>query len=149
LAAGPGLSIGAALALKETGRPVISVLGDGDFLQGAMALWTAAHYRIPALFIVSNNRSNFNDEVHQETIAKVRGRPPQNRWIGQRIDDPSVDIATLARAQGVTSEGPVVTVPALEAAISRGLESVRAGRPYLIDALVKPGYASPPLSRGE
>lgn len=42
LAAGPGLTIGATLALKDSGRPVISVLGDGDFLQGAMALWTAA-----------------------------------------------------------------------------------------------------------
>jgi thiamine pyrophosphate-dependent acetolactate synthase large subunit-like protein len=149
LAAGPGLTVGAALALKGSGRPVISVLGDGDFLQGAMALWTAAHYEIPALFIVSNNRSNFNDEIHQETVAKMRGRPKENRWIGQRIDSPNVDIAALARAQGVAGEGPVATVPALEAAIRRGLDSVSAGKPYVIDALVTPGYASPPLSRGE
>ena len=121
LAAGPGLTIGAALALKDSGRPVISVLGDGDFLQGAMALWTAAHYHLPALFIVSNNRSNFNDEIHQETVAKMRGRPTENKWIGQRIDDPAVDIAMLARSQGVAAEGPVTTVPALEEAIMRGL----------------------------
>ena len=60
LAAGPGITIGAALALKETGRPVISVIGDGDFMQGATALWTAAHYRLPALFNIPNNESNFN-----------------------------------------------------------------------------------------
>jgi thiamine pyrophosphate-dependent acetolactate synthase large subunit-like protein len=91
LAAGPGLTIGAALALKESGRPVISVLGDGDFLQGAMALWTAAHYQLPALFIVSNNRSNFNDEIHQETVAKMRGRPTENKWIGsESITLPSI-----------------------------------------------------------
>lgn len=85
-----------------------------------MALWTAAHYHLPALFIVSNNRSNFNDEIHQETVAKMRGRPRENKWIGQRIDDPAVDIAMLARSQGLAAEGPDTTVPALEEAIMRG-----------------------------
>ncbi|RYY69683.1 MAG: thiamine pyrophosphate-binding protein, partial [Comamonadaceae bacterium] len=107
LAAGPGLTIGAALALKDTDRTVVSVLGDGDYIQGVTALWTAAHYKIPALFIISNNRSNFNDEIHQEAVAKMRNRPVENRWIGQRIDDPAVDIAAMARAQGVEAEGPV------------------------------------------
>jgi len=149
LGAGPGITVGAALALKDSGRPVVSVLGDGDFLQAATALWTASHYGLPALFIVSNNRSNFNDEIHQETVAKVRGRAVENRWIGMRIDDPAVDLAALARSQGVDAEGPVKTVPDLERAIERGLKTVLAGKPYLIDAHVTPGYANKPLSRGE
>ncbi|QDM20788.1 thiamine pyrophosphate-binding protein [Tardiphaga sp. vice154] len=149
LAAGPGLTIGVALALKDQGRPVVAVLGDGDFMQGVSALWTAAHYGIPALFIVSNNRSNFNDELHQEAVAKMRGRPPENRWIGQRISEPVIDLAAMAKAQGVESEGPVKTAAELEAAIERGLAAVRAGRPYFIDAYVTPGYSNPPLSRGE
>jgi thiamine pyrophosphate-dependent acetolactate synthase large subunit-like protein len=151
LAAGPGLTVGVALAMrdKDPSRPVVSVLGDGDFMQGVTALWTAAHYSIPALFIVSNNRSNFNDEIHQEAVAKTRGRPPENRWIGQRISDPTVDLVAMARGQGVEAEGPVSDVASLEAAIRRGLDVVRSGKPYLIDAHVTPGYANPPLSRGE
>lgn len=149
LAAGPGLTVGAALALKDTDRTVVSVLGDGDFMQGATALWTAAHYGLAALFIVSNNRSNFNDEIHQEAVARVRGRPVENRWIGQRMTDPVVDLAGMARVQGVKSEGPVKTSADLEAAIRRGLEVVRSGESYLIDVHVTPGYSSPPLSRGE
>jgi thiamine pyrophosphate-dependent acetolactate synthase large subunit-like protein len=148
LAAGPGITVGASLALAGSDRIVVSVLGDGDFLQGVTALWTAARYQLPALFIVSNNRSNFNDEIHQEAVAKARNRPVENRWIGQRIDDPAPDLASLARAQGVEAEGPVRTVPELEQAIRRGLSAVSAGRPYLIDAHVTPGYSSPPLSRG-
>ena len=150
LAAGPGLTIGAALALKESGRPVVGVLGDGDFMQGNSALWTAARYGIPALFIISNNSSNFNDELHQEAVAKIRGRPTENRWIGQRIAGPDLDLSAIAKAQGVDGEGePVRTADELEAAIRRGLQAVREGRPYFIDAHVAPGYASPPLSRGE
>jgi thiamine pyrophosphate-dependent acetolactate synthase large subunit-like protein len=149
LAAGPGITVGVSLALKDSGRPVVSVLGDGDFMQGVSALWTAAHYSLPALYIVSNNRSNFNDELHQEAVAKTRSRPVENRWIGQRIDKPELDFAGLARAQGVEAEGPVKNVPDLEAAIQRGLKIVEQGRPYLIDAHVVPGYATPPLARGD
>src|SRR5437773_705126 len=39
--AGPGLIVGAALALKDIGRMVAGILGDGDFLMGVTALWTA------------------------------------------------------------------------------------------------------------
>ncbi len=149
LGAGPGLTVGAALALKDSGRIVVSIVGDGDFLQGVTALWTAAHYRLPALFIVANNRSNFNDEVHQQIVAQERGRPVENRWIGLRIDDPAVDFASLARGQGVEAEGPVENVPDLERALERGLAAVQSGKPYLIDArLVKPAAASQ-LARGE
>ena len=78
----------------------------------------------------------------------MRGRPTENKWIGQRIDNPPVDIATLARSQGVAAERRVTTVPALEEAIVRGLNILRSGQPYLIDVVVKPGYFTPPLCRG-
>jgi thiamine pyrophosphate-dependent acetolactate synthase large subunit-like protein len=54
---GPGISVGAALALKGSGRLPVAVCGDGDFLMGVTALWTAAHYKIPLLIVVANNRS--------------------------------------------------------------------------------------------
>ena len=136
LAAGPGITIGAALALKDSGRPVISVIGDGDFLQGATALWTAAHYRIPALFIIANNASNFNDEIHQNVMASLRDRPRDNRWIGQRLSDPELDMVKISEGQGVEAIGPVTSRDALRAAIKQGLAAVREGRPFLIDVRI-------------
>ena len=53
------------------------------------AIWTAVHYRVPVLIIVGNNASFFNDELHQERVARERGRPVERRWIGQRIDRPA------------------------------------------------------------
>src|SRR5207248_6630170 len=44
---GPGMAVGAALALRDSGRLPVAVLGDGDFLMGCTAIWTAVHYRIP------------------------------------------------------------------------------------------------------
>jgi len=138
---GPGISVGAALALKGSGRLPVAICGDGDYLMGVTALWTAAHYRIPLLMVIANNRSFFNDELHQERVAQMRGRPAQNRWIGQRIDDPRVDLVAMARAQGFDSEEPVSTVEALAKALRRGAEVVAKGGRYFIDSVVTPGYA--------
>ena len=84
-----------------------ALMGDGDFLMGNTAVWTAAHYGIPCLMVVCNNRSFYNDERHQGRMAEQRGRPVENRWIGQRIDDPDIDIAGMARMQGAVGIGPV------------------------------------------
>ncbi len=138
---GPGHTVGTALALMDSGRLAIGVLGDGDYLMGVSALWTASHMEIPTLIVVANNRSYFNDEAHQERVAKERGRPPENRWIGQRIDQPAVDLVAMARAQGFDSEDSVSTANDLAAALTRGCKVVRGGGRYFIDARVLPGYA--------
>ncbi len=54
-------------------------------------------HRIPLLILINNNRSYFNDELHQETVAQTRGREPKNRWIGQRLADPEPSIAKTCR----------------------------------------------------
>ena len=138
--AGPGLTIGAALALQGSGRIPVGIVGDGDFLMANTAVWTAAHYRLPALFIVCNNRSFYNDEVHQERMAKERGRPVENKWIGQKMIDPEIDIAAMARAQGAEGIGPLTKVGDVAPAIERGLELARSGKVAVIDARVLPGY---------
>jgi thiamine pyrophosphate-dependent acetolactate synthase large subunit-like protein len=148
LASGPGTSVGAALALKGTGRLPVSVLGDGDFMQGNTALWTAAKYRIPMLVIISNNRSNFNDELHQETVAKDRDRPVENRWIGMRISEPDIDLARVAKSLGFEAQGPIEKMGDLLPAIEKGLKGVEAGECHFIDVHVSTGYAVPPLMRG-
>jgi thiamine pyrophosphate-dependent acetolactate synthase large subunit-like protein len=138
--AGPGLTVGAALALKGSGRMVVGIMGDGDFLMGNTALWTATHYRLPCLFLVANNRSFYNDELHQERVAKERGRPVENKWIGQRIDEPDIDIAMMARAQGAVGIGPVRELAELRSAIEEGLNQVKNGAVCVVDVRVLPGY---------
>ena len=138
--AGPGITVGAALALKDTGRIAVGIIGDGDFLMGVTALWTATHYRIPCLLLVANNRSFYNDEMHQERVARERGRPVENRWIGQRIDQPDIDLAMMARAQGAVGIGPVTKLDELRSAMEKAIEAVRGGAVCVIDVRVVPGY---------
>jgi len=137
---GPGIAVGAALALRGSGRLPIAICGDGDFLMGATALWTATHYRIPVLFVVANNQSFFNDEVHQERVARMRDRPVDNKWIGMRMTDPEIDLAGIARAQGATGIGPVKSMDQLAAAFKEAVAAVDAGGVAVVDVRVITGY---------
>jgi thiamine pyrophosphate-dependent acetolactate synthase large subunit-like protein len=134
----PSMAVGAALAMQGLGRPTVAILGDGDFLMGGHALWTAARHRIPLLVLINNNRSYFNDELHQETVARRRNRPVENRWIGQRISDPDVNLAQFAEAQGAVGIGPITSVADLGPAIARGAEILKNGGVCLIDVHVEP-----------
>jgi thiamine pyrophosphate-dependent acetolactate synthase large subunit-like protein len=139
IGSGPGISVGVALALQEQGRYAVTVLGDGDFVMGANAIWTAVRHRIPLLILINNNRSYFNDELHQETVANTRGREPANRWIGQRIADPEPDLAKLAEAQGAVGIGPVRDAAGVKAAIAKGVDILKSGGVCLIDFHITPG----------
>ena len=139
---GPGISVGAALALKGSGRLAVAICGDGDFMMGCSALWTATHYNIPLLIVVANNRSFFNDELHQERVARVRNRPIENRWVGQRISEPEIDLAGIARAQGAQGFGPVTKATNLGAAFAKAIAAVEAGAVAVVDVRVEPGYAA-------
>jgi len=139
---GPGISVGAALALKGSGRLPVAICGDGDFMMGCTAIWTAAHYKIPLLFVIANNRSFFNDELHQERVARVRSRPVENRWVGQRISEPDIDIAGIARAQGALGFGPVKEIADLDAVFAEAIAAVEGGAVAVVDVRVQPGYTA-------
>jgi thiamine pyrophosphate-dependent acetolactate synthase large subunit-like protein len=139
---GPGVSVGAALALKGSGRLPIAICGDGDFFMGATAIWTAVHYRIPLLVVVCNNRSFFNDELHQERVARIRNRPVENRWIGQRISDPDIDCAALGRAQGAVGFDPVTSSRDLVPTFEKAIAAVERGQVAVVDVRVEPGYSA-------
>jgi len=133
---GPGIAVGAALALRGSGRIPVAILGDGDFLMGVTALWTAVRYGIPLLIIVANNRSFGNTMAHQERVAKERNRPVENKWIGNIIDGPPVDLSAMARAQGFEAEGPIEDSADLAPALTRAFEAIEKGGCYLIDVVM-------------
>lgn len=97
---GLGCALGVKLAWPD--RPVVGLLGDGAALYGIQGLWTAAHYRIPVTFVVSNN--------HEYRILQVCGKVLQMPAVaagespGLRIGEPAIDFPALARSLGVAAE---------------------------------------------
>jgi thiamine pyrophosphate-dependent acetolactate synthase large subunit-like protein len=136
LGSGPGMAVGAALGLSGGDRLAVAVLGDGDFLMGSSAIWTAVHYGLRLLIVVANNRSFFNDEVHQGQVARARERPVENSWLGQHIREPDPDLAALARSLGAVGYGPVQDEAALSEVLAQAVETARAGAVVVVDVRV-------------
>ena len=116
----------------------MAVLGDGDFLMGGTAVWTAAHYRLALLIVVANNSFFYNDVVHAERIAGQRRRPAGNSWIGQAISDPDPDLPAFARSLGFHAADQVRDRSALPAALAAAAGAARSGRCVLVDVRVRP-----------
>lgn len=147
IASGAGQVVGTALALGASDSNLIPVgiIGDGDFLMGSSALWTAARYSLPLLLIVANNGSYYNDEVHQERIANHRGRLVENKWIGMQLQEPQPDLHKIAAGLGCTvvRSERVQAKEDLLAALADALREVESGKPVVLDVKVLPeGYAS-------
>ncbi len=131
-------ALGAALANKGKGRLSVAIQGDGDFMFVPSTLWTAAHHRIPLLYVMHNNRAYHQEYMYLQAMAGRRGRGAQNAHIGTTLIDPNVDYATVARGMGIFGEGPVTDPKDLAAAFKRALAVVRRGEPALVDVVTDP-----------
>ncbi len=130
---GPGAAVGAALATHEQGKFPVVILGDGDMVMAAGALWTAVHYRIPMLAIIDNNRSFMNDEEHQRKMARHRERPLENAWIGTAMFHPEVDFATVSRGFGAWAKGPIESAKDFAPALREAIAEVDRGGVAVLD----------------
>jgi thiamine pyrophosphate-dependent acetolactate synthase large subunit-like protein len=73
-------------------------------------------------------------------MARDRGRPEENKWIGQHIAKPDVDIAGMARMMGAEGIGPVDKVQDVLPAIEKALKLARENKMVVVDCRVLPGY---------
>ena len=125
---GIGAAAGAKLALPD--RQVICSIGDGSVMYSAAGFWTLARYEIPVLTVVSNNR---NYQTVRRAYHRYAGRmADENRYTGMYLGDPDISFAELAKSQGVAGE-KVNESSELEAALRRGIDATREGRPYVVD----------------
>ncbi len=134
----PGASLGAAVANQAHGRLTVAIGGDGDLMFTPSFLWTAAHEKIPILYIVHNNRAYHQETMWIQVIAGERQRGIDRAHIGTGIDRPVIDYARLAQSMGVHGEGPITEPSALGPALRRALTVVEQGAPALVDVVAQP-----------
>jgi benzoylformate decarboxylase len=90
-------AIGVKLALPE--RPVVALIGDGSAMYTCQALWTAAHDRIPVVFVIFNNSSY---RILKQRLFAQRGHAAQvDTYVGMELVDPAIDFVALARSLGI------------------------------------------------
>jgi benzoylformate decarboxylase len=96
---GWGLPATVGVKLAKPGRPVLGIIGDGSTLYANQALWTAAHYQIPVVWLICNNAQYMilKRRLHAYGGAAAKAE----KYIGLDLMDPEVDFLALARAMGV------------------------------------------------
>jgi acetolactate synthase-1/2/3 large subunit len=131
----PGATVGAALAHRKHGRLAVAIGGDGDLMFAPGALWTAAHHKIPLLYVVHNNRAYHQEVMFVQMMANKRNRGIDRAHIGNAITDPNVDFAKFANGLGVYAEGPITDPKDLAPALKRAIAVVKRGEPALVDVI--------------
>ena len=125
-------AMGAKLAAPD--KPVVCLLGDGDFLMTMQELSTMAQYDIPIVVVLANNRCWMAIEDLQ------RGVLGDDHAFGNRFEREgaaySPDFAALARDFGISSE-TISARGSVKDAVTRALAS---GKPALIEVDVYDTY---------
>ena len=125
-------ALGVKLALPQ--RPVVALVGDGSAMYTCQALWTAAHDRIAAVFVIFNNSSY---RILKQRLVAQRGLAAQaDRFVGMELTDPAIDYVGLARSLGVAAER-ATSVHDVTDLVTKGLKS---HAPLLIDVPVDRNY---------
>ncbi|MFD2013920.1 thiamine pyrophosphate-dependent enzyme [Acinetobacter vivianii] len=89
---GFGMPAAVGIQLAHTQRRVVAIIGDGSANYSITALWTAAQYKIPVIFIVLKNGTYgalrwFADVLRAENVPGM--------------DVPDIDFTQIAQGYGV------------------------------------------------
>jgi benzoylformate decarboxylase len=128
---GWGLPATIGVKLAKPDRPVLGIIGDGSTLYVNQALWTAAHYRIPVVWLICNNAQYM---ILKRRLHAYGGSAAKaETYIGLDMMDPEVDFLALARAMGVHGVRADTTD-----AVSKALgEAMSRHGPTLIDVPIE------------
>ena len=129
---GQGIAGAIGAQVAHPGRPVLAITGDGSAMYSIQALWTAAHHRLPIVFVILSNRE-YRVLKHNLDIYRHRFDARSNRpYPHMDLVDPVLGFVEMARGMGV--DGLQVTEPEqVGPAIRKGLA---AGAPFLVDLVV-------------
>lgn len=134
---GAPAAVGAALANRRHGRLSVNIQCDGDLNYAPAVLWTAAHHRIPLLTVMHNNRAYHQERMFVVDMAARANRDVGRAGIGNDLNDPNIDYASLAKAYGVYGTGPITNPSDLGPALKRAIEVVKRGEPALVDVVTQ------------
>ncbi len=129
---GAPAAVGAALANKKHGRLSLNIQCDGDLNYAPGVLWTATHHQIPLLNIMHNNRAYHQELMYVQDMANRAQRGVERAHIGTEITNPNIDYATMAKAYGMWSIGPISDPKELSGALKKAIDVVeeRRGPPW-------------------
>lgn len=126
------VALGAALG---SGQRVLALESDGSMLYTAQALWTMAREQLDVTIIALSNRSYAILNMERQRVGATGEGAASQQLLD--LDNPTLDLAGLARSFGVAAE-TVTSADELVAALRR---SYATPGPTLIEAMLPKGLS--------
>jgi benzoylformate decarboxylase len=129
---GVGLPGAIGLKLAHPDKTLIGFSGDGGSMYTIQALWTAAHHKIGAKFVICNNHSYELLKLNIQQYWRERQLPEREFPASFDLYNPDIRFDELARAMGVQAvrvETPEQIGPAIRQALADD-------EPFLIDLVI-------------
>ena len=126
---GWGIAAAVGVQLAKPGRPVVAISGDGSAMYSPQALGTAAHLKLPILFLIFNNQGY---RILKERLLAFHGN---DQYIGMNLREPSIDFTGLATSFGMRAEKITDSVQ-FEATFN---DAVTSDTPCLLEIMLQPG----------
>ncbi len=129
-----GVGIPGAIGLKLANptKTVVGFTGDGGSMYTIQALWTAAHHRLGAKFVICNNHSYKLLKLNVQQYWRDL-RLPERDFPGPfDIRDPDIGFVDLARGMGV----PAVRVETLDQVGPAVQQMLADDGPFLVDLVI-------------
>jgi len=130
---GLGWGVPAAMGIKlvRKERPVVALVGDGSLIFGLQSLWTAAHYQLPIIILVCNNRGYL---AIKAALMGYKGKAAQEgTFLGCEITAPELDFPALGKGFGIRG----ASISKLEDLGPALKEALEAQVPYLLDINIR------------
>ena len=130
-----GVGIPGAIGIKvaHPEKTVIGFTGDGGSMYTIQALWTAAHFKIGAKFVICNNQSYMLLKLNIMQYWKDQiGVPLHTFPHSFELGDPVINFAELARSMGV----PAVCVDRPEDVADAVKQMLETDGPFLVDMVI-------------
>ena len=122
-------ALGVKLGLPD--KQVVVVSGDGSAAWSIQSLWTAARYRIPVTFVITNNATYRQVKIVRKRV--LGDYPLDEKHEGMELDNPVMNFSMLAQSMGV--KGEAVKRPE---ELSRTLKAAIGSRePRLVEVFVE------------
>lgn len=129
---GAGIPGAIGLKLAYPDKTVIGFVGDGASQFSIHGLWTAAHYKIGAKFVICDNQSYRILKINMMKYWNSQGLPSHNFPKSFDINSPGIDFVKLSDSFGV----PAIRVDK-ESAVKPAIEKMLATEgPFLIDLIL-------------
>ena len=124
---GWGIAAAVGVQLAQPDRRVVALLGDGSAMYSIQALWTAAHQKLPMIFVV------FNNGGYRIIKQRLKLFHSTDRFIGMDFVNPPIEFASLARSFGMQAHR-IETADEFKAVYSHALA---AHEPVLLEVVVE------------